>query len=592
MRVAKKMLRREVSPSTDDALATLNPVLQAIYKARNISSIDELDYSFKQLPSPQSMLGMETMVDVLCEALAEQQKIVIVADFDADGATSCAVAKIGLELLGARHVNYVIPDRFKFGYGLTPEIVDVALQLKPDILITVDNGISSIEGVARARDHKLKVLITDHHLPGDELPQANAIVNPNQVGCQFPSRNLAGVGVIFYVLLGLRKRLRDNHWFEQQNLQQPNLAQLLDLVALGTVADVVPLDAVNRTFVYQGLQRIKAGQARVGIAALAAIAGRELATLSSADLGFAIAPRLNAAGRLQDMSLGVQCLLTDDMSRAKQITEELDTLNSQRRVIENDMKADALVHLNQLAKITHPDHRKALCLYQPGWHQGVIGILASRIKDDLHKPVIAFAEADNGELKGSGRSIPGLHLRDVLADIATQHPQLLIRFGGHAMAAGLTLKKDDLELFDHAFNQAVVNRFEYLESEPIVYTDGELSKELLGIEFAELLEQSGPWGQGFSEPVFEGRFKVINVRILKEKHVKLELQMIDAELSFDAIAFNVNQIEQWLGYQQIEIAYRLQVNRFRQRKTAQLLIEYLHNVISRGSEQNLVSNCL
>jgi single-stranded-DNA-specific exonuclease len=578
--------------NADNTLATLNPVLQAIYKARNINSIDELDYSFKQLPSPESMLGMDSMVDVLCEALAEQQKIVIVADFDADGATSCAVAKIGLELLGADHVSYVIPDRFKFGYGLTPEIVDVALQLNPDILITVDNGISSIEGVARARQHNLKVLITDHHLPGDELPRANAIVNPNQAGCQFPSQNLAGVGVMFYVLLGLRKRLRDNHWFDQQKRQEPNLAQLLDLVALGTVADVVPLDVINRTLVHQGLLRIKAGQTRAGIVALAAIAGRDLATLSSTDLGFAIAPRLNAAGRLQDMSLGVQCLLTDDMDRAKQITAELDELNNQRRVIEGDMKADALEHLNQLAKLTHLDHRKAVCLYQPSWHQGVIGILASRIKDDLHKPVIAFADSENGELKGSGRSVPGLHLRDVLADVATQHPQLLIRFGGHAMAAGLSLLKEDLELFEQEFILAVVNRSQNIDPEPVIYTDGELTEQLLEIGFAELLEQSGPWGQGFSEPIFDGVFEVINVRILKEKHVKLELQMIDTEHCLEAIAFNVNQVEQWLGFKQIEIAYRLQVNRFRKRKTVQLLIEYLHDVTSRESERNLASNCL
>ena len=592
MRVAKKMLRREVLTSTDDQLATLNPVLQTIFKARNINSIDELDYSFKQLPAPESMLGMDSMVDALCDALANQQKIVIVADFDADGATSCAVAKIGLELLGAQHVSYVIPDRFKFGYGLTPEIVDVALQLNPDILITVDNGISSIEGVARARDQGLKVLITDHHLPGDELPQANAIVNPNQVGCQFPSRNLAGVGVMFYVLLGLRQRLRDRQWFEQQHLQEPNLAQLLDLVALGTVADVVPLDTINRTLVHQGLLRIKAGQGRPGIAALAAIAGRDLVTLSSADLGFSIAPRLNAAGRLQDMSLGVKCLLTDDIGQAHQITAELDDLNCQRRVIESEMKADALVHLNQLAQLTEQEHRKAVCLYQESWHQGVIGILASRIKDDLHKPVIAFADSENSEVKGSGRSVPGLHLRDVLADIATKHPQLLIRFGGHAMAAGLSILKADLELFEQKFNQAVINRSQNIESEPVIYTDGKLTEQLLGIEFAELLEQSGPWGQGFSEPVFEGIFEIINIRILKEKHVKLTLHLINTEHCIDAIAFNVNQVDQWLGFQQIEIAYRLQVNRFKQRKTVQLLIEYLHESKSRGSEQSLVNSCL
>ncbi len=573
------------------AFSSLHPVLQSVYCARNIDSPVQIDYSFKQLPTPESMLGMKSMVDELYQALENQLSIVIIADFDADGATSCAVAKLGLELLGAQQVDFVIPDRFKFGYGLTPEIVDVALTLKPDILLTVDNGISSIEGVDWARKHGIKVLITDHHLPGDQLPDANAIVNPNQTGCQFPTRNLAGVGVMFYVLLALRKRLRDNQWFNQQNRQEPNLSVLLDLVALGTVADVVPLDSVNRTLVYQGLKRIKAGVARPGILALAEVSGRNLATLTSSDLGFALAPRLNAAGRLQDMSYGVQCLLTTNPEHAKEISAELDNLNIQRRDIEHQMKIDAQAHLKRLGQIDKQQHLNALCLYQDTWHQGVIGILASRIKDDLHKPVIAFADAENGELKGSGRSIPGMHLRDVLADVATQNPHLLIRFGGHAMAAGLTMKKDNLPAFEKAFNQAVTNRLQHIQIEPIVYTDGQLQENDLGVEFATLLEESGPWGQSFPEPIFEGVFETIEIRILKEKHVKLTLRVVDSETSLEAIAFNVDNPEQWLGFKQVEIAYRLQVNRFRRRETAQLLIEYLHKAESRGPEQNLTINC-
>ncbi|HFD12937.1 MAG TPA: single-stranded-DNA-specific exonuclease RecJ [Crenotrichaceae bacterium] len=585
------MLRREVVACAEDSLSTLHPVLQAIYKARNVHARDQLDYSFKQLPSPDSMLGMDEMVDALCAALAEQQNIVIVADFDADGATSCAVAKIGLESLGFQHVDYVIPDRFKFGYGLTPEIVDVALQRKPEILITVDNGISSLDGVARARQQGLKVLITDHHLPGEELPDAHAIVNPNQTGCQFPSRNLAGVGVMFYVLLGLRKQLREKQWFEQHNIPEPNLAQLLDLVALGTVADVVPLDSINRTLVHHGLKRIQAGLARSGINALAAIAGRQLSSITSADLGFALAPRLNAAGRLQDMSVGVQCLLTDNPKLASELSAELNTLNNQRRVIEQDMKTDALEHLNQLKHLDTLDSKKAICLYHQNWHQGVIGILASRIKDSLHKPVIAFADSDNDELKGSGRSIPGLHLRDVLADISTRYPDLLLRFGGHAMAAGLSLQKRDLARFEKAFTQAVSKRLINADTVPVIYTDGQLDQDNLNCELAQLLENAGPWGQGFPEPVFEGVFEILNIRILKEKHVKLVLKMLGSDDCIDAIAFNTDNIDQWLGFHQVEIAYRLQVNRYRQQEKLQLMIEYLHAAKSRGTEQNLTTTC-
>ena len=591
MQGQKTIVQREPHKSSTAVLGELHPKLQSIYLSRNIESPEQLDYSFSRLPQPSRLLGMEAMVEHLADALQHQLNIIIVADFDADGATSCAVAKLGLESMGADHVSYVIPDRFKFGYGLTPEIVDVALQYKPDILITVDNGINSIDGVVHARQHGIKVLITDHHLPGEQLPPAEAIVNPNQSGCSFPSGNLAGVGVMFYVLLGLRKFLRDNNWFQIKQIPEPNLAHLLDLVALGTVADVVSLDSINRLFVKQGLSRINAGKTRPGIQSLIELKKRDAATVSASDLGFVIAPRLNAAGRLEDMSIGVQCLLSEDPDTARLLGTKLDKLNEERRAIEQSMRIEAVDCLQQIDYLHDESQHHAICMYHCNWHQGVIGILASRIKDDLHKPVILFADTDDGILKGSGRSISGLHLRDLLADIAARDPHLIRKFGGHAMAVGLTLEKDKLEQFQAAFNEMTGQRIGDKPSRPIIYSDGRLEAVDISMAFAGLLEQSGPWGQGFPEPVFEGIFDIIEIRILHEKHVKLLLGIPDAELFVEAIAFNVDQAREWMGYQKIEIVYRLQVNRFRHQETVQLVIEYLHASVSRSIEQNNSVHC-
>lgn len=587
----KTIIQREPVDSSGLELGEIHPKLRSIYLSRNIESAEQLDYSFSRLPQPSRLLGMEAMVTHLADALLLQLKIVIVADFDADGATSCAVAKLGLESMGSEHVSYVIPDRFKFGYGLTPEIVDVALQNKPDLLITVDNGINSIDGVMHAQQHGIKVLITDHHLPGKQLPPAEAIVNPNQPGCSFPSPNLAGVGVMFYVLLGLRKHLRDSNWFQIKQIPEPNLAQLLDLVALGTVADVVSLDFINRLFVKQGLSRINAGKTRPGIQALIELKKRDMTTVSASDLGFVIAPRLNAAGRLEDMSVGVQCLLSDDIDSARLLGAKLDKLNEERRTIEQSMKIEAADCLQQIDDVKDESQQHAICLYHNNWHQGVIGILASRIKDDLHKPVILFAETDDGKLKGSGRSINGLHLRDLLADIAARHPQLMHKFGGHAMAVGLTLEKDKLAQFQTAFNDMTGLRIGDKPSKPVIYSDGYLESVDISLEFAGLLEHSGPWGQGFPEPVFEGIFDVIEIRVLQEKHVKLLLSVPESDLFVEAIAFNVAQAREWMAYHKIEIVYRLQINRFRNQETAQLLIEYLHSAETRSIEQNNAIHC-
>lgn len=587
----KTIVQREPLKSTKPVLAELHPKLQSIYFSRNIESPDQLDYSFSRLPQPGQLLGMDAMVEYLADAMQHQLNMIIVADFDADGATSCAVAKLGLESMGAERVSYVIPDRFKFGYGLTPEIVDVALQYKPDILITVDNGINSIDGVIHAQRHGIKVLITDHHLPGEQLPPAEAIVNPNQPDCSFPSGNLAGVGVMFYVLLGLRKFLRDNNWFQDKQIPEPNLAQLLDLVALGTVADVVSLDFINRLFVKQGLSRINTGKTRPGIQALIELKKRDVTTVSASDLGFVIAPRLNAAGRLEDMSVGVQCLLSDDLDTARLLSVKLDKLNEERRAIEQSMRIEASESLQQIDQIQDESQQQAICMYHCNWHQGVIGILASRIKDDRHKPVILFADTDDGLLKGSGRSISGVHLRDVLTDIAVGYPQLMQKFGGHAMAVGLTIEKVKLEQFQAAFDEMVGRRIGNKPSKPVIYSDGRLKTVDISLAFAGLLEQSGPWGQGFPEPVFNGIFDIIEIRILHEKHVKLLLAVPDSELFVEAIAFNVNQAREWMVYQQIEIVYRLQINRFRNQETVQLVIEYLHSAVTRSFEQNNSVHC-
>ena len=569
------IIRRE-SKAQSELPADLHPLLARIYGTRNLSSANELEYSLDKLHPYYLLKGIDQATQVLADALDKQRRILIVGDFDADGATSTALAVRALRLFGFRHVDFLVPNRFEYGYGLTPEIVEVAARSKPDLIITVDNGISSIEGVKVANEHGIDVLVTDHHLTGNDLPEAVAIVNPNQAGCDFPSKYLAGVGVIFYVMLALRTHLRDKGWYELQDTPEPNLATLLDLVALGTIADVVPLDHNNRILVEQGIRRIRASQCCAGIRMLAEVAGRKVNQLVSSDLGFVIGPRLNAAGRMDDMRLGIECLITNDDTTARVMAYELDSLNKSRREVEEQMKEDALQSLSVM-QLTDKDETLpfGVCLYDPEWHQGVIGILASRIKDKLHRPVIAFAKGDDEIIKGSARSIPGVHIRDILDAIAVRHPDLLSKFGGHAAAAGLTMQLCDLDAFVSAFDKEVRRHVSPDELKGVIVTDGELEAQELNLEIAELLRHSGPWGQGFPEPVFDGVFEVINRRIVGDKHLKLYLRHLGAESGIDAIAFNFDASKWPENSSKVEVAYRLDVNEFRGQRTPQMIVEHV-----------------
>ncbi len=574
--VKKKVVQRPAINKRHQ-LSSIHPVLQNIYLSRGIQQAEELDRSLKRLPSPWLLSGMKEIVNHLVNAIETQKKILVIADFDADGATSCCVAIRGLQMLGAANLSFIVPNRFEYGYGLTPEIVQLAETQKPDILITVDNGISSIEGVKTAKEHGITVLITDHHLPGNELPEADAIVNP-VLDAEFPGRSLAGVGVIFYVIMALRSRLRELNWFNRQMIQEPNLGRLLDYVALGTVADVVPLDQVNRVLVHQGLLRIRSGQCHPGLRALIEVSGRNYQSMTASDLGFALGPRLNAAGRLDDMALGIECLLTDDEDIAKEISEQLDELNNDRKEIEGQMKIEAMGLLDEMKALDDAHLPAGVCLFDQNWHQGVIGILASRVKDRLHRPVIAFAPAEQGEIKGSARSIQGVHIRDVLSDIASSHPSVLKKFGGHAMAAGMTLKMSDYPVFSLAFDEMVGKRLEDMDIDQKVYSDGELNEEDISLHFADLLQESGPWGQEFPEPAFEGVFDVVQSRIVGRNHLKLVLRRPFSELLIDAIAFNVEQPEQWLGLRKIKTVYKLDVNEYRGNRSVQFILQYLEKM--------------
>lgn len=552
----------------------LHPVLARIYAARNIHRVEDISTGLDGLLPPATLGGLESAVTRLERALQNQERICIVGDFDADGATSTALMVTTLSATGFKQVDYLVPNRFDYGYGLTPEIVSVAASNKPDLIITVDNGISSIEGVRAANDLGISVVITDHHLPGTTLPAADAIVNPNTAGNNFASKNLAGVGVAFYVMLGLRARLRESGWFEQEGIQEPRLAEALDLVALGTVADVVPLDRNNRILVQQGLARIRAGHCRPGIQALIEISNRNQQCLVAGDLGFGLGPRLNAAGRLEDMSIGIECLLADNLPAARQRAVELDALNRERKEIETDMQAKALASLEDLG-LDEKTLPLGICLYQPDWHQGVIGILASRIKNRFHRPVIAFARSGDQELKGSARSIAGLHIRDVLDAVASSQPGLLSKFGGHAMAAGLTLEADKLEAFKLAFEQQVDKQLNGQQPDNILETDGELSNGEFALELAEILRYAGPWGQQFPEPLFDGCFKVINSRLLAEKHLKLSVAPSEGEQCLDAIAFNQGDYHPLNSGTEVRLVYRLDANEFRGLCNLQLVVEYL-----------------
>ncbi|MBD8684617.1 single-stranded-DNA-specific exonuclease RecJ [Pseudomonas sp. CFBP 13719] len=558
-------------PQTLPFLGDMPPLLNRLYAARGVSSAEELDKSLARLIPFQRLKGIEAAVELLVTAIDQRQRILIVGDFDADGATASAVGVLGLRLLGAAHVDYLVPNRFEYGYGLTPEIVAVALQREPQLLVTVDNGISSVEGVAAAKAAGLQVLVTDHHLPGHELPAADAIVNPNQPGCEFPSKNLAGVGVIFYVLMALRARLRELGRYAQ--VPQPNIGELLDLVALGSVADVVPLDANNRILVYQGLERIRAGRARPGITAILEVARREHARITSTDLGFILGPRLNAAGRLDDMSLGIECLLSTDLPSAQTIAAQLDGLNQDRKSIEQGMQREALAQLKDLALESMPF---GLCLFDAQWHQGVIGILASRLKERYHRPTIAFADAGDGLLKGSARSVQGFHIRDALDAVAARHPQLISKFGGHAMAAGLTLPQENFPAFCEAFDAQVRTQLCEEDLTGRLLSDGTLGVEEFHLELARALRNAGPWGQHFPEPMFHGVFQLVEQRVVGERHLKVTLKTECGSVSLDGIAFGIDR-EVWPdpSVRWVQLAYKLDLNEFRGRETVQLLITHI-----------------
>jgi single-stranded-DNA-specific exonuclease len=553
----------------------LHPVLEQIMLSRGVTQKADCSLLLKELHKPEALLNINLAVTLLMEILDEQGRILIVGDFDADGATSTALLKSCLQDFGFKQVDYLVPNRFEFGYGLTPEIVEVAKERNPNLIITVDNGIASIEGVNRAKELGIKVLVTDHHLPAAELPAADCILNPNQKDCEFPSKALAGVGVVFYLLLALRSALRERGWFSAKQMKEPNMMHYLDLVALGTVADVVPLDRNNRCLVKHGVNLIRYGHCRPGIDALLKIAGRNQHNISASDLGFVLGPRLNAAGRLDDMSLGIECLLAESPGRAYQLAQQLDDLNKDRRSIEQSMQKDALKLLADIE--VQSSEKKGLCLFNPEWHQGVVGILASRLKDKFHLPVIVFAlSAENvGEIKGSARSIPGLHIRDLLDQIATSNPGLLNKFGGHAMAAGLSLSLQDLAQFEKAYTEVLDHMVDASMLEQVVYTDGELADEYLSLDFAELLQEAGPWGQNFPEPLFRGNFEVLESRVLQERHLKLLLRNSGSEYLIDAIAFNVELALLKDELDEIEVLYRLQVNEFRGNRSAQLLIEHI-----------------
>jgi single-stranded-DNA-specific exonuclease len=564
---------RHTVPSRSLAAATLPDILKRLYANRGITEASDTDLSLKHLLPPQQLRGVAEAADLLADAIEGDARVIIVGDFDADGATSVALAVSVLRQLGLKDVSYLVPNRFEFGYGLSPEIVALAANQEPDLIVTVDNGISSHAGVMTAQGFGMSVLITDHHLPGDELPGADVIVNPNQPRCQFPSKALAGVGVMFYVLTALRAELRSRGWFDQTGREPPNMADSLDLVALGTVADVVPLDRNNRILVAGGLARIRAGRARPGIEALLEVAGRDGRGISSTDLGFILGPRLNAAGRLDDMSVGIECLLAESHAAARPLALQLHELNRERRDIEADMQEEAQAQMSALA-LEPTAMPFGLCVYQPSFHQGVVGIVASRLREQYHRPTIVFADAGEGELKGSGRSIEGVHIRDVLDSIAASHPTLIDKFGGHAMAAGLTLPAARLGEFETAFNETVGAVLSGVPPEPILETDGELSASELALETAELIERAGPWGQHFPEPVFEGVFRVLEQRLLKERHLKLLLAHEDQRL--EGIAFNVN-LEEWpdFGADKVALIYQLAVNDFRGERRAQLVIKQL-----------------
>src|SRR5215470_7921916 len=550
----------------------LHPVLERVYAARGVCSQADLDHSLLRLLPVGTLEGIPAAVELL---LAHRmRRVLVVGDFDADGATSCALVVRALRACGFASVDFLVPNRFEFGYGLTPEIVTLAAARMPSLIVTVDNGISSHAGVAAARERGIDVLITDHHLPAAQLPDASVIVNPNLAGSRFGSRSLAGVGVAFYVMAAVRRAL-DSAGLTSS--AAAGVAQLLDLVALGTVADVVPLDANNRVLVAQGLKRIRAGRCVPGIRALLALAGRTAADLTAADLAFGVAPRLNAAGRIDDMTIGIQCLLADDDASAQRLAARLDALNEERRAIEARMQQEALGAVRHLGEPAGPLQRSGVCLFDESWHQGVVGLVASRVKERVRRPVIAFASADATTLRGSARSTPGIHIRDVLDSIAARHPGLIDRFGGHAMAAGLTLERAKLDEFARAFDEEVARCSAGAIAANAVETDGELAVAEIALATAEALRAGGPWGQAFPEPSFDGLFNVRNARVIAERHVKMWVEVPRSGRSFDAIAFN--HLEDSRPFEPpvgpMQLVYRLEVNEYQGERRLQLLVDHL-----------------
>lgn len=568
-------LRRREAADGADLPSDLPPLLQRLYASRGVRSAQELERGVKGMLPWSQLTGVEKAVEMLYGAFKQDLHIVVVGDFDADGATSTALSVLALRALGYGNVSYLVPNRFEDGYGLSPEVVDQAHARGAQMIMTVDNGISSHAGVDHAHALGIPVLVTDHHLPGDTLPAAEAIINPNLRDCEFPSKSLAGVGVAFYLMLALRTFLRDKGWFEERGIAPPNLADLLDLVALGTVADVVPLDANNRILTWQGLSRIRAGKCRPGIKALLEISNRDPQKLAASDLGFALGPRLNAAGRLDDMSVGVALLLCDNTGEARMLANELDALNQTRKEIEQGMQAEALTLCEKLERSseTLPG---GLAMYHPQWHQGVVGILASRIKERFHRPVIAFAPTGDGLLKGSGRSIQGLHMRDALERLDTLYPGMILKFGGHAMAAGLSLEGARFDEFQQRFGELVTEWLDPALLQGEVVSDGPLAAAEMSMEVAQMLRDAGPWGQMFPEPLFDGRFRILQQRLVGERHLKVMVEPVGGGPLLDGIAFNVDTaIWPDPGVREVQLAYKLDINEFRGNRSLQLIIDHL-----------------
>ncbi|TKU73738.1 single-stranded-DNA-specific exonuclease RecJ [Citrobacter sp. wls710] len=569
----KIQLRRREADETTELPDDLPPLLRRLYASRGVRTANDLERSLKGMLHWQTLTGVEKAVEMLHDAFEKNLRIMVVGDFDADGATSTALSVLALRSMGCDTVEYLVPNRFEDGYGLSPEVVDQAHARGAQMIMTVDNGISSHAGVDHAHALGIRVLVTDHHLPGEILPNADAIVNPNLADCPFPSKSLAGVGVAFYLMLVLCNHLKSKGWFDARGIAVPKIVEYLDLVALGTVADVVPLDANNRILTWQGLSRIRAGVCRPGIKALLEIANREPAKLVASDLGFALGPRLNAAGRLDDMSVGVALLLCDNIGEARVLANELDALNQTRKEIEQGMQAEALTLCEKLERSseTLPG---GLAMYHPEWHQGVVGILASRIKERFHRPVIAFAPAGDGTLKGSGRSIQGLHMRDALERLDTLHPGMILKFGGHAMAAGLSLEEAQFERFQQRFGELVTEWLDPALLQGEVVSDGPLSAAEMTMEVAQMLRDAGPWGQMFPEPLFDGHFRLLQQRLVGERHLKVMVEPVGGGPLLDGIAFNVDT-SCWPdnGVRDVQLAYKLDINEFRGNRSLQLIID-------------------